>query len=78
MDSHAQQEIQDYSKAMYEMVVPHFPLCCEAFEDYVLEAKTFSKQEMEVLKYEMAGSKAFALEGLSKRERTEFLEKIGD
>jgi len=26
----------------------------------------------------MAGSKAFALEGLSKRERTEFLEKIGD
>ena len=78
MDKHAQQEIQDYSKAMYEMVVPHFPLCCEAFEDYVLEAKTFSKQEMEVLKYEMAGSKAFALEGLSKRERTEFLEKIGD
>ncbi len=44
----------------------------------MLEAKTFSKQEMEVIKYELEGREAFALEELSKRERTEFLEKIGD
>jgi hypothetical protein len=51
-------------------------LCCEAFEDYDKNAVTFSKQEMEVIKYELADRKAFALEGLSKRERKEFLKKI--
>ena len=61
---------------MYELVKPKFPLCCEAFEDYIRDAVTFSKQEMEIIKYEMAGSKAIDLERLSKRERIEFLEKI--
>ena len=75
-ESHAQQEIQDYANAMYYLVEPHFPLCCEAFEDYIRNAVTFSKQEMEVIKYELADKKVFALEGLSKRERTEFLEKL--
>ena len=65
---------------MYELVKPKFPLCCEAFEDYVVNAITFSKQEMKVLK-ELVGwieTKAFEPEELSKRERTEFLEKIGE
>ena len=51
MDSHAQQEIQDYAKPMYEMVKPHFPIATEAFEDYILESKSFSRMEMKVLKY---------------------------
>jgi len=89
-DSHAQREIRDYSDAMYELVKPNFPLCCEAFEDYVQGATTFSKQEMgvirELLEYTdpkavLAGMsiKAGTLEQqLGKRETKEFLEKIGE
>ena len=51
MDDHAQQEIQDYAKPMYEMVKPHFPLASEAFEDYSLDSKSFSRMEMDVLRY---------------------------
>jgi thymidylate synthase (FAD) len=51
MDSHAQQEIQDYAKPMYELVKPHFPIATEAFEDYSLGSKSFSRMEMNVLKY---------------------------
>ena len=85
-DSHAQREIRDYADAMYELVKPNFPLCCEAFEDYIQGATTFSKQEMGVIKelLEYADTKA-ALTGMSagvlesklgKRESKEFLEKI--
>ena len=88
-DSHAQREIRDYADAMYELVKPNFPLCCEAFEDYVQGATTFSKQEMGVIKelLEYADTKA-ALAGMSvkdvgvlesklgKRESKEFLEKL--
>ena len=87
-DKHAQREIQDYANAMYELVKPKFPLCCEAFEDYSRDAVTFSKQEMDVIRklLEYADTKC-ALAGMSikdgtlehqlgKRERTEFLEKL--
>ena len=90
-DSHAQREIRDYADAMYELVKPNFPLCCEAFEDYIQGATTFSKQEMGVIKelLEYADTKA-TLAGMSvkdvgslenqlgKRETKEFLEKIGE
>ena len=88
-DSHAQREIRDYADAMYELVKPNFPLCCEAFEDYIQGATTFSKQEMGVIKelLEYADTKA-ELAGMSvkdvgvlesklgKRESQEFLEKL--
>ena len=85
-DSHAQQEIQDYADAMYHLVYPHFPICCEAFSDYVLNAVTFSEQEMYVIKElledvdtKSAISQCMAdYEGfnLGKRETEELLEKI--
>ena len=53
MDSHAQQEIQDYAIPMFEMVKPHFPIATEAFEDYDLNSKLFSRMEMNVLTYVM-------------------------
>ena len=51
MDSHAQQEIQDYAIPMFEMVKPHFPIATEAFEDYVLDSITLSRLEKNVLEY---------------------------
>ena len=73
-DSHAQREIRDFSDAMYELVKPKFPLCCEAFEDYDRDAVTFSKQEMEIIKDNL--NNITATDRLSGREETEFLEKI--
>ena len=75
-DSHAQDEIQDYANAMYELVKPKFPLCCEAFEDYVLNAKTFSEQEMAIIKDNLNGSWVMSKYGLSERESREFLDKL--
>ena len=54
-DSHAQREIKDYADAMYELVKPNFPLCCEAFEDYMMGAVTFSASEMEFIRDHVVG-----------------------
>ena len=51
MDDHAQQEIQDYAKAMYEMVKPEVPIAAEAFEDYSLYSISLSRMELSVLQY---------------------------
>ena len=81
-DDHAQREIRDYADAMYELVKPNFPICCEAFEDYIQGATTFSKQEMGVIKelLEYADTKAKdvgVLESkLGTRESKEFLDKL--
>ena len=88
-DDHAQREIRDYADAMYELVKPNFPLCCEAFEDYVQGAKTFSKQEMEVIREHLQyvddnhawterSDLGVTEHKLGKRESKEFLEKIGE
>jgi thymidylate synthase (FAD) len=76
-DDHSQKEIQDYANVMWDLVEPHFPLCCEAFTDYVLNAKTFSEQEMKIIRDNLNGSWVMSKYGLSERESTEFLEKIG-
>ena len=49
MDSHAQLEIRSYANSMFEIVKGLCPVACEAFEDYVLHARKFSRMEMEVL-----------------------------
>jgi len=56
MDSHAQLEIRSYANCMYEIVKQVCPVACEAFEDYVLHAKRFSRMEMQTLKILLAKS----------------------
>ena len=77
-DSHAQREIRDYADAMYELVKPNFPICCEAFEDYVRDAVTFSRQEMELIREAIWDGRGGLQESeeLGKRETKEFLEKL--
>jgi thymidylate synthase (FAD) len=81
MDSHAQWEIQQYANAMYELIKPIVPLACEAFEDYVLHSKKFSRMEMEIL--QMVTGHGSKVEGdfnkpssMSDREWKEFLGKL--
>ena len=81
MDSHAQWECQEYARAIYELIKPIVPVSCEAFEDYVLNAKTFSAQEMKIL-MESWDSIINSLQneeerGLSSRELQEFKDKLG-
>lgn len=73
MDSHAQWEIRQYANAMYELIKPIVPVACEAFEDYVLQAKKFSRMEMEQLRL---GNFDFKPETMTDREWKEFLEKL--
>lgn len=88
-DPHAQKEIRDFADAMYKMVKPHFPIVCEAWEDYVRDSVTFSKQEAQLLakilslgvleSYDMEmdeNKEGFSRDfKLSKREYQEFISK---
>ena len=79
-DSHAQQEIQDYSNAMYSLVKTKFPITCEAFEDYQMFGSHVSRQELSMLKEAIDADKLKLLvqeSSLSKREKQEFLIKLG-
>jgi thymidylate synthase (FAD) len=88
MDSHAQWEIQEFARAMYELVKPYFPLACEAFEDYNVGSVKVSKLEIDLLKRLISNDKWLDLledfrseDGvakkfdLSKRELDEFKSK---
>jgi thymidylate synthase (FAD) len=86
---HAQKEIVLYADAMYNLVKPHLPITCEAFEDYWSNGVSFSRMEMDLLKRlisfdkwleinedfrdEKGIAKAF---GLTDRELKEFNEKL--
>lgn len=81
---HAQFEIQEFAKAAYNLVKPLVPVSCEAFEDYVMEAVTFSKQEIAALKgailelglNQAMGSLTADLAGFGKSEQAELLNKL--
>ncbi len=79
MDKHAQKEIRVYAFTMADIIKKIVPISYEAFEDYVLNAVTFSAIEMEALRRVLHGhnAKDAAEEvGLKGRELKEFLGKI--
>ena len=89
-DSHAQQEIQDFANAMYELAKPLFPIACEAWEDYQQDGMCLSKQEIRMLQSIVNKDKWFDYEsgmrndkaireqhGISQRELDEFRSKFG-
>lgn len=80
--SHAQAEIQEYAKAMLDLITPIVPLTVEAFNDYVVNARTFSAQEMGILLSAIQDNVPIeyliemSSENLSKTEAHEFMEKF--
>ena len=74
LDSHTQFETREYANAMYSLVRNKFPICFEAFEDYVLNSKTFSDKEFKSIENFQINQEK--LNDLSSRERKEFLEKL--
>jgi thymidylate synthase (FAD) len=73
--SHAQAEIQEYARAMLKLIKPIVPLAVEAFEDYVVNARTFSALEMRLIK-SLVNPKRMDLSMLTKTEAREFMEKF--
>lgn len=82
LDPHAQLEIRRYAEIVWQMVRSWVPVVAEAFEDYRLEAVTFSLQEQvalrrmlsEALEPEIAVTVSEAK--MSRREIEEFKSKI--
>ena len=50
MDSHAQQEIQDFARAMFALIQPIVPIAAEAFMDYDFEGMHLTRLEIEAMK----------------------------
>lgn len=79
MDSHAQYEIRVMAAAMYELVKPFFPMTCRAFEDYILNGKTLSRLDQQLLTHIMQSGATPTLDdaialGMSQREYREFID----
>lgn len=91
MDPHAQWEIREFARVMYELAKPLFPEACSAFEDYTVNTVKFSSGEFNLLKSLISTDKWAALvskygnderalgldAGLGVRELKEFKEKLG-
>jgi thymidylate synthase (FAD) len=69
IDDHAQKEIRQLARKVYDIILPLAPLTCEAFEDFRRGSLTLSRLEIEALKlgrHEIPG----------KGENQEFKDKI--
>ena len=51
LDPHAQYEVRVYAEAMYRVLKDAYPMCCWAFEEYKLFARTFSRSEVSMLRF---------------------------
>ena len=79
LDTHAQKEIRDYANVMAAIVRERCPLAYEAFEDYVLNSKTFTATEVRLLQLpqDRVSPKSWLKEkGYSDRETEEYLTKL--
>jgi thymidylate synthase (FAD) len=69
IDDHAQKEIRDLAKQVYDLIKPIAPMTCEAFEDFRVGAMTLSRLEVDAIKN---GKSSIPGQG----ENQEFQEKL--
>jgi len=69
MDPHAQQEIQDFARAMFRLIEPIVPIACEAWRDYDFESMHLTRLEIDAIR----GGQPLA--STNKRENAEFESK---
>ncbi|MFP4548442.1 MAG: FAD-dependent thymidylate synthase [Fidelibacterota bacterium] len=75
LDYHAQWEIQEYGKVIAEMTKSVAPMAYEAFEKHIVNAVTFSGEELAALKAKLS-NQDHRLKGLIKTEFEKKIEKI--
>ena len=82
IDPHAQYEIRVYGEVMAQIVKAAVPVAYEAFEDYILHARRFSRRERTALKALLPSLSAdptiLEAAGLKGREAQEFLAKLDE
>lgn len=71
---HAQYEIRVYAEILLEIIKEWCPFTYEAFQEYVLHARTLSRSQIAVLKQMISSGKVPENSGLSKREIEEIEE----
>jgi len=81
MHPHAQWEMQKFAEAIFELIKPIVPMSCEAFEDYRINARYFSAQEMNLIRnlinsVPSENETLITMSGLSKHEIGEFKKKL--
>lgn len=77
IDGHAQKEIQNYANAVATFTKQLFPISYQAFEDYRMNAVTFSKQECEILAKYLNNAGPWAVDYLSESVNDErFIEVL--
>jgi thymidylate synthase (FAD) len=80
LDPAAQKEIREYALVMAQMVRTVCPVAYEAFEDFQLQAVSFSAPELRIVGEHLSAvetdTEALAARGLSKREAREFKGKL--
>lgn len=89
LDSYAQKEIRDFAEVIEKLVALYFPVSYEAFVDYVRDAYTCSRMEVELIRRYMGAIQTreendnwFALTegwtGMTKRELADFKRRFLD
>lgn len=69
---HAQREFRNYADTLFQIVAKWVPLCAEAFQDYQIDARLFSRQELDVIRAWLQGQSVNPETcGLSARELAE-------
>lgn len=76
MDSHAQWEIRQYANVIGDIVSKWAPITWEAFTDYSMNSVKFSAKELSLMNVALKTCCEGACDGLSKREREEFMTKV--
>lgn len=80
LDTHAQYEIQVYAEAIMEIISEIVPMTIEAFKDYTLDSRSFSKQELAIIKSmitkDLPDDTVLEEKGIKGLEATEFKEKM--
>lgn len=83
LDPHAQQEIREYANAIIQIVEQWIPWSWAAFNDYILQAITFTKPEINILKdiwavegFDLSKHEPILKRHLNGRELEEFIGKM--
>lgn len=76
MDKHAQSEIAEYATAIFQLTKEHFPICCEAFEDYRLNGMYLTRMEVDFLRHFIKTQTVENNGQVTGREFAEFQQKL--
>jgi len=76
-DEHAQWEIRQYANAIHSLLLEKFPVAVDAWSELVMDATTFTRQELDVVRVAIAGQNSDAFQKLSATERRALTDKLG-